>query len=191
MSISTDIKIINSFKEEVLEKGISQVTIGSVADRCGFARQTIYYHFRGTQDILKWLILNDEEYCKYDSLEKNHWKNEMFNILNNLKKNGWIFQQVYKSKSYDAFNELLMDIIHSRVVQSFILSCGDCGSSKSRESISRILTYGFAGPTVDWIKNGYPETPTELMQDYDRLCGSAMHRVVEDFLILRPQASNC
>ena len=187
MSVSTDIKIINSFKQEVLEKGISQVTIGSVADRCGYARQTIYYHFRGTQDILKWLILNDETYCKYDSLEKNHWKNEMFTILSNLKKNGWIFQQIYESKIYETFNELLTEIIRSHVAQSFVLSCADYGNSKSRESISKILTYGFTGPTVEWIKNGYPESPSELMEDYDRLCGSAMHKVVEDFLVLRPQ----
>ena len=192
MSISSDIKIINSFKQEVLEKGIGQVTIGSVADRCGCARQTIYYHFRGTQDILKWIITNEQDYCMYDPLEKNHWKNEMFNILSNLKKDGWIFQQIFDSKINATFNELLLDIIHSRVVQAFLLSCGDDGTSKSRESISRILTYGFTGPTVEWIKRGYPESPAELMEDYNRLCGSAMHNVVKDFLILRPQGkSSC
>ena len=187
MSASTDLKIINSFKQEVLEKGISQVTIGSVADRCGYARQTIYYHFRGTQDILRWLILNDDTYCMYDKLEKNHWKNELFTILCNLKKNGWIFQQVYGSKINETFNELLTEIIHTRVAQSFVLSCADYGNAKSRESISRILTYSFTGPTVEWIKRGYPESPSEIMEDYDRLCGSAMHKVVEDFLVLRPQ----
>ena len=79
------------------------------------------------------------------------------------------------------------EIIHSRVAQSFVLSCADYGNSKSRESISRILTYSFTGPTVEWIKKGYPESPSEIMEDYDRLCGSAMHKVVEDFLVLRPQ----
>lgn len=194
MSEATDLSIIESFKEEAMEKGLDHVTMGNVADRCGCARQTIYYHFRGTADLLRWIVLNECSEYTYDTLERNKWKNEMFRLLNTLKKNESLVNEIYNSKHWGAFSEMITGIIHDKVIKTFFMTCSDYGSAKSRDNIARLLTYGFAGQTMDWIKEGLKDDPVELMKDYDRLCGASMYRLIEDFLVLRPReapAGNC
>ncbi len=187
MSVSTDLSIIESFKQEAREKGVVHVTMGSVAERCGCARQTIYYHFRGNMDLIKWILLNEYDGITYDSLERNRWKNEMYRLLTTLKNNDWLFTQIYESKMWNEFSDLLVTTISSNVVQPFFLTCTDCGTARNRENISRIITFAFAGQTIDWMRKGFTESPMELMKDFDRLCGSAMYRLIEDFLVLRPR----
>ncbi len=187
MSVSTDLSIIESFKQEAREKGIIHVTMGGVAERCGYARQTIYYHFRGTMDLIRWILLNENGDLTYDSLEKNRWKNEMYRLLTTLKNNDWLFTQIYESKMWNEFRDMLIRIVSVNVVQPFFLTCSDYGSAKSRENISRIITFAFAGQTIDWIRKGFEEPPIELMRDLDRLCGAAMYKLIEDFLIFRPR----
>ncbi len=186
MSVSTDLHIVESFKQEAWEKGLVHVTIGNVAERCGCARQTIYYHFNGNMDLIKWILLNEYDDITYDSLERNRWKNEMYRILTTLKNNEWLFTQIYQSKMWDEFRDLLTATVAANVVQTFFLTCTDSGSAKSRDNISRIITYAFAGQIIDWIRKGFVETPLNLMKDFDRLCGSSMYKLIEDFLILRP-----
>ncbi len=187
MSVSTDLSIIESFKQEAREKGIVRVTMGGVAERCGYARQTIYYHFRGTMDLIKWILLNENGDTSYDSLEKNRWKNEMYRLLTTLKSNDWLITQIYQSKMWDEFRDLLIAMISTNVVQQFFLTCSDYGSAKSRENISRIITFAFAGQAIDWIRKGFVEPPIEIMRDLDRLCGATMYKLIEDFLIFRPR----
>lgn len=76
MSLSTDISIINSFKEVAKEKGVNHVTIGNIADRCGCARQTVYYHFDGTIDLIKWITQNELAGLTFDCMDQAPWKSE-------------------------------------------------------------------------------------------------------------------
>lgn len=189
MSLTTDITIINSFKDEAREKGVGRVTIGSVADRCGCARQTIYYHFRGTMDLLKWITQNEMAELSYDALNKNRWKKEMFRLLCTIKTNDWLFKDIYNSKYWGEYHEFLMEVVQMRVVETFFYNCSTSGSSKNRENLVRIFTYSFVGQIIDWMKSGFKDAPEDMMKDIERLCGATFHKLIEDYLVLRPQGN--
>ena len=49
----------DTLKELLKEKPIDRVTVKELVEKCGYNRQTFYYHFYGVDDLLAWVFEQD------------------------------------------------------------------------------------------------------------------------------------
>lgn len=187
MSPKSDNAIIEAFKQETREHGIGKVTMGSIAKRCNCARQTIYYHYDNVSCLIREVVSNDGRYT--DSEYDSAWGKNADRVLKNLKNNEDIILDIESSKYQSDLHRHVMNYCHDRIVNELVSSCADRGSAQSRATIGQIITYCIGGYIVDWIAQGLKESTNEIMAELNRLCGAAMHRMIEDYLMLRPNDS--
>ena len=58
-SEETKLKMAEVLKELVKEKPFSKITVGEIVEKCRINRNTFYYHFENTHDLLFW-VYNQE-----------------------------------------------------------------------------------------------------------------------------------
>ena len=59
MSTTTKRALATSLKNLMEKKTLDKITVKEIVDGCGLNRQTFYYHFQDTYDLLKWLYWDD------------------------------------------------------------------------------------------------------------------------------------
>ena len=47
------------FKNLLLKKPLTKITVGDIAEECGINRMTFYYHFKDIYDLVEWSCLED------------------------------------------------------------------------------------------------------------------------------------
>ncbi len=59
MSATTKRAMASALKNLMEKKTLDKITVKEIVDSCGLNRQTFYYHFQDTYDLLKWLYMDD------------------------------------------------------------------------------------------------------------------------------------
>ena len=54
--ITTKLSISNSLKKMMKTKPFSKITVGDIVKDCNLNRNTFYYHFTDTYDLLRWTL---------------------------------------------------------------------------------------------------------------------------------------
>ena len=89
-SITTKKAIAYAFKELLLEKPISKITINDISERCEINRQTFYYHFQDIIDLVEWICIEDAE-KNLKELNYSSWQETFIAIFETMKKDRPLF----------------------------------------------------------------------------------------------------
>lgn len=87
MSKATTKKAISyAFKELLLEKPLSKITINDITEKCEMNRQTFYYHFQDIQDLIEWICFEDADRAIQNHKTYDTWQEGFLSLFELMKK---------------------------------------------------------------------------------------------------------
>ena len=104
----------DTLKELLKEKPIDRVTVKELVEKCGYNRQTFYYHFYGVDDLLAWVFEQDANKALPETINSDTvadgWRECVVIYFKYLKDNASTVLNVYQSgkRSY------MIDYCHRR-----------------------------------------------------------------------------
>lgn len=181
MAVLAHSTIVSGAKSVVRTKGTRNTTIGDIADQCNCARQTIYYHFRGMDDLLREMLFSDCEGVAYYGIDELGWKNEMYRMLCSLKKNAWLPADLYTTRRDFLYNTLL-EFISKNISPRFLTAHRHTGTEQALEMLSGTISFFLTGSIMHWASEGLREEPEDILRRIDIFCGNPMHRAMDRYL---------
>ena len=146
--------LAQSLKDLTIEKSITKITVGEIADHCGVNRQTFYYHFKEKGELVSWYLNKSLVTPLLEGLTIDNWVEritEMFHLM-------------YKDKEFITNiveNEEMCFVVGLKKVlkQVFEKSYSNneiqlVGSENEKEVLTNFFAHGLSGIIIDWIKGG-------------------------------------
>ena len=148
----------DTLKELLKEKPIDRVTVKELVEKCGYNRQTFYYHFYGVDDLLAWVFEQDANKALPETINSDTvadgWRECVVIYFKYLKDNASTVLNVYQSgkRSY------MIDYFRTRlkgVIQQFAnLATADMNVSwEDMEFVVDFYTQTVTGLIVMWMEN--------------------------------------
>jgi len=149
----------DALKEILKEKPFDRVTVKELVEKCGYNRQTFYYHFYDVDDLLAWVFEQDANKVLPETIEtdivKEGWRDCVTTYFNYLYENSSMVLNVYNSnkKSY------MLNYFKTRIrgcVQPFanITSANTNISWENMEFVVDFYTNTVVGLITMWLEAG-------------------------------------
>lgn len=160
MSLTTKKALAMSLKSLLEKKTLDKITVKDIVSGCNLNRQTFYYHFHDTYDLLRWLYdyetgiiiermrdpLDDTDgYTLITGYIMNN-KNFIINTCRSLKRDNLIICLKY------SIQPIILEIIVNRLHEEET-------PSEDAVSISDLFSNAFIGLMLDWVN-------TDLSEEY-------------------------
>ncbi len=115
MNSPTKQKIAQTLREMMLRRSFDKITVKNLMDATGMKRQSFYYHFQDTRDVLLW-ICREELFgpISQSRLDFSEW---MLYALHLLDKDRQFYRRVITAVQMDFLRELCDQAVSPRVSQ--------------------------------------------------------------------------
>ena len=161
MSQITKRALEQSLKNLLLQKPLTKITVGDIAEDCGINRMTFYYHFK---DI-------------YET-----WQQGLLQIFEAVQANKPFILNVYRCVHREQVEKYLQPLVDRLVLD--VLN-GEAQGLLVREEdmqfIAQVYSYVFIGVMLDWIKDDMLQPPQELVARLARLLKGSMAAALARF----------
>ena len=173
--------IKESFLSLISEKPLSEITVKSIAERCGINRNTFYYHYDDIPTLIKEMITDEfntiiESYPSVESVEQG-----LLAVLSFATKNKVSIVHIYKSVNRNIFEDYLWQVADSIVgAYAKVILKGRKISKKNKEVIITFLRAVAVGFVLDWMNTGMKEN---VEKDIHKICEFAkgtINRILEN-----------
>lgn len=166
MSISTKRALASSLKSLMEKKTLDKITVKDIVDDCSLNRQTFYYHFHDTYELLEWLYVDETkdimdrvydpsaELGKYNLILEYVLKNKAF-IINTCRSIGQA-RLICKLKQW--VKPVILEIVVSHI-----------GESADAEFLADIYSHSLIGFIFDWVSEDLSEEYLSRFDIYARL----------------------
>lgn len=152
----------------LIEKGNGDINVTDVIRESGVSRQTFYYHFRGLEDLLEYVMANLASDLEKKCMQEEDARESIRLVVSGLASKMDLLRTIYKGSKRDAHRKVILNLIEASMRKRFIT-----GSDLARkmtvtelELAVSVHAYGFLGVFVNALENGTDidvETVTELL----------------------------
>ncbi|WP_100066175.1 TetR/AcrR family transcriptional regulator [Miniphocaeibacter massiliensis] len=155
--------IINSFKNLLISKNLSKVTVSEIVKESKLSRQTFYRHFSGIDELI-YFSHYQRVSIAYEASNKNLPSETVLELYLSLMLNEHNFyKQIYKLPEYDSFEKMYL----LRTKENFLeyIYKGDISLILNDEKQSLLLNFfihGFSSIVLEWIQEKHPCSPKTL-----------------------------
>ena len=74
MCCNTKQKIADAMRRQIMEKSFEKITVQNLMDATNMKRQSFYYHFQDTRDVLMWICEQElAQPLKRSNLQLSDW----------------------------------------------------------------------------------------------------------------------
>ncbi len=166
--IATKLSISNSLKKMMKTKPFSKITVGDIVKDCNLNRNTFYYHFTDTYDLLRWTLENEaiDVIKNYDMIVD--YKDAILFVVNYIDQNEHILNCALDSIGREELKRFLVkdfDEITYTMITSAENEIGVSLDENYKKFITSFYTEALAGMVIDWIKNKKNKNK-EVLIDY-------------------------
>lgn len=159
-----------TFKELVLERGYSRVRVKDIVEKANYNRTTFYKHYCGKEELAKEIIQLEmknflHEFCKPVR------ENSVLDLRQMSPSGTDVFYYIKENRSYYDLlvcDDLVPDITHALlrelqdIFQHRMYFLGDKASEINAQYFIHYRSYGIYGFIIEWIRNDYNATPSEM-----------------------------
>ena len=113
MCCNTKQKIADAMRRQIMEKPLEKITVQNLMDATNMKRQSFYYHFQDTRDVVMWNC--EEELAqplKKNNLELSEW---LCFALQLLDKNRCFYRRVLEAANPEFVHEFGLQVIGPRI----------------------------------------------------------------------------
>ena len=162
MSQITKRALEQSLKNLLLQKPLTKITVGDIAEDCGINRMTFYYHFKDIYDLVE--------------------QQGLLQIFEAVQANKPFILNVYRCVHREQVEKYLQPLVDRLVLD--VLN-GEAQGLLVREEdmqfIAQVYSYVFIGVMLDWIKDDMLQPPQELVARLARLLKGSMAAALARF----------
>lgn len=169
-SLITKRAIAAALMELCVEKSFSKISVQDITKQVGLNRQTFYYHFSDKYDLLAWVYhQNALHFLEVPELDLTNWEEQALKMLKAMKESKLFYENTVQSDS-----DILMQSFSAITKQLFVKLFNQIDEEKlllpeDKEFYARFFSYGCSGVLVQWIVEGFVETPIEIAGQIFRL----------------------
>lgn len=182
MAQMTKQAIANSLKHLLSKKSLSQITIADITADCGINRMTFYYHFQDIFDLIEWIC--QEEGAKAIQGRKDYqlWQDGFLELCRTIAENRVFVEGVYRSIQREHIENYLYQVTYHLLLPVIKeQSYGTSISAQDQQYIADFYKYAFVGVVLDWVKNGFQESPERISARISRLVHGQIRTAILNF----------
>lgn len=113
MCCNTKQKIADAMRRQIMEKPLERITVQNLMDATNMKRQSFYYHFQDTRDVLTWICEQElAQPLKKSNLELTEW---LCYALQLLDKNRCFYRRVLEAANPEFVHEFGVQVIGPRI----------------------------------------------------------------------------
>lgn len=151
-------------------KSFDKISVQDITKEAGLNRQTFYYHFSDKYDLLRWIYQQDAFiYLSREDVKINNWEEQALKMLKAIIKDKDFYYNTVQAcpdilqKDFSAVTKkLLFGLFEQMDADKELLP-------EDKEFYARFLSYGCSGVLLNWILEGYQETPLTIATQLFRL----------------------
>lgn len=151
-------------------KSFDKISVQDVTKEARLNRQTFYYHFSDKYDLLRWIYQQDAFiYLSTKDVKIDNWEEQALKMLKAIIEekdfyyNTVIARPDILQKDFSAVTRQLLFGLFEQIDADKELLPED------KEFYARFLSYGCSGVLLNWIQEGYQETPLTIATQLFRL----------------------
>ena len=181
MSQTTKRALEASLKKLLLKKPLNKITINDITEDCGVNRMTFYYHFKDIYDLVDWIMVEDAAKAQ-EGKSFETWSEAFLDILNEIRDNKALVQNVYRSISREQVEQYLYKMLDP-TLHNFIdreataLSVQDA----DRQFVIDFYKYALVGMVLEWIRKDMKTEPEVMTKRLNTMLHGDFHRALLRF----------
>lgn len=188
MSQITKRALEQSLKNLLLQKPLTKITVGDIAEDCGISRMTFYYHFKDIYDLIEWSCEEDARKALEGKKTYETWQQGFLQIFEAVQENKAFILNVYRSVSreqvenylYKLTYQLLIGVVHEQAE-------GMSVREEDQDFIATVYKYAFVGLMLDWIKNDMKADPAVIVDRLAAVIHGSVAAALERLRIDKPE----
>ena len=182
MSQVTKRALEQSLKNLLLQKPLTKITVGDIADDCGINRMTFYYHFKDIYDLVEWSCYEDARKALDEKKSCDTWQQGLLQIFDAVQENKPFILNVYRCVHREQVERYLQPLVDQLLLgvineESDKISVRD----EDKQFIAQIYSYIFIGLMLDWIKDDMREDPRKIVDKLAKLIKGSMSAALSRF----------
>lgn len=151
------------------KKLFRKISVQDITKAVGLNRQTFYYHFTDKYDLLRWIYQHDALVYLGTDVSIDNWEEQALKMLKAIQDKSDFYYNTVTSDS-----EVLMNAFSTLTNQLFINFFDQMDEEKQlldedKQFYAKFFSYGCGGVLINWILEGYKETPLEIATQLFRL----------------------
>lgn len=170
-----------SLKKLLLKKPLNKITINDITEDCGVNRMTFYYHFKDIYDLVDWIMVEDAAKAQ-EGKSFETWSEAFLDILNEIRDNKVLVQNVYRSISREQVEQYLYKMLDP-TLHNFIdreataLSVQDA----DKQFVIDFYKYALVGMVLEWIRKDMKTEPEVMTKRLNTMLHGDFHRALLRF----------
>ncbi|MBR1759052.1 MAG: TetR/AcrR family transcriptional regulator C-terminal domain-containing protein [Lachnospiraceae bacterium] len=150
------------------EKPFDQITIKDLCAACGASRQTFYNHFYDKYDLIVWMCKKQFQalWASFQDHKKS-FRDFMIEVYRMFLENQAFYSIVMGIDGPNSFRDFLMGFTKDYYRNA--LEASGKTMDDELEYVISFCTVGTIEMATNWVKNGFRQTP-EQMIEYQLLC---------------------
>ena len=167
-SEQTKREIAETFLSLINSHPLNEITVGGLSKTCGINRNTFYYHFNNTADLIEYVVkgIVDRLLTKYPP-KINSLEDCFVAGINFARNNKNAINNIYHSTSRAIFERHLWHVCGYSVnayIKSLPENAMPARTQEEVEVLREFLKYACFGFVIDWINRDMPEDVTEKIK---------------------------
>ena len=139
----------------LIEGGNGDVNVTDVIRESGVSRQTFYYHFRGLEDLLEYVMARVAKELETKCVQEKDPKESIRVVVNGLASKMNLLRTIYNGSKKDLHKKVMVELIENSMRKRFVT-----GSELTRmmtvsemELAVAVHAYGFMGVFLNALEN--------------------------------------
>ena len=184
MSQITKRALEQSLKNLLLQKPLTKITVGDIAEDCGINRMTFYYHFKDIYDLVEWSCMEDARKALAEKKTCDTWQQGLLQIFEAVRENKPFILNVYHcvhQERVETYLKPLVDSLLMGVIDEE--AAGLTVREEDRRFIAQVYGYVFIGIMMDWIRDDMRTQPEEIVEPLARLMKGSIREALLRFAL--------
>lgn len=164
MANKTKYKLAGALSELLNTTPLDKITVGEISKRAQVSRQTFYYHFRDTHELLEWTFRRALQQIR--DIPESDQQKRLLAAIDYLRENRVFVLNVYRSLGMEQFARGLECAIRPLLAEAAKQPESTAAiSERSREFTLSFFSYGVTGSILQWLDDGMPEDLNDIIND--------------------------
>ena len=175
--------LAESLKKCMSFKPLNKISVREIAEGCGLNRQTFYYHFQDTYELLEWMIDHDVVYTIKEHDNFLSWQDACLYLLRYIRENESLSLCILHSIGHDSMKRFFYKDAYSVCLRFLRENMeGINYAEEDFQYLAHFYSITFTSLLEDWIKNDMKRSPEEVIHTLELIVSGTARQAIARFI---------